>query len=166
MRKEDTVKVILVPVDFSDVTSAALEVARTLAAGCGAKVYVVHVEELCAEDLKDVRVLNSHRQFLVELARADHKELQQLAQDLRQRGCDADALCVRGYNVDKILDEVRRLGADLIIMGSHGHGRLYDALIGSTCQGILRRAEVPVLIVPARMTERDPQHAAARRTEY
>jgi nucleotide-binding universal stress UspA family protein len=33
-------------------------------------------------------------------------------------------------------------------MGSHGHGAFYDLLVGSTTQGVLKRATCPVVIVP------------------
>jgi len=36
---------------------------------------------------------------------------------------------------------------DLIVMGSHGHGALEDALIGSTASKVLRRSKKPVLVV-------------------
>jgi nucleotide-binding universal stress UspA family protein len=158
--------VILVPVDFSEATTEALRIAWNLASDCAAKVYLLHVEQLCAEDLKGARPQRFHREFLVRLAREDHRELRQLAQDLRLRGCDADALLVRGYTVDKILNEARRLKADLIVMGSHGHGRLYDALVGSICQGVLRKATVPVLVVPARAARGDGRLSARRVAEY
>jgi nucleotide-binding universal stress UspA family protein len=159
-------EVILVPVDFSEVTTAALRIAWNLASACAAKVYLVHVEQLCADDLKGARPQRFHREFLVQLAREDHRELQQLADDLRLRGCDADALLVRGYTVDKILDEARRLKADLIVMGSHGHGRVYDVLVGSICQGVLRKAPVPVLVVPAREARANGRLLAPQVAEY
>ena len=40
------------------------------------------------------------------------------------------------------------LGADLIVLGSHGHTAAYDLLIGSTTQTVLRRSPRPVLVVP------------------
>ena len=151
--------VILVPVDFSEVTDDTLQIAQKLAAGCGAKLYIVHVESLFTEDLKAAPVQKPHRDYLVRLARADHQLVQGLAEDLRQRGCNAEALLARGYVVEKILDEARRLRADLIVMGSHGHGRLYDVFVGSTCQGVLHKAEVPVLVVPAGVTQPEPHQA-------
>jgi nucleotide-binding universal stress UspA family protein len=91
--------------------------------------------------------------FLEDKARTDHRSLDQLAEDVLQRRCECEPLLVRGYVVEKILSEAKRLGADMIVMGAHGHGRLHDMLVGSTTEGVLHKSPVPVLIVPARMGE-------------
>ena len=44
----------------------------------------------------------------------------------------------------------RETGADLVIMGSHGHGALYHLFTGSVVTGVLRRIDCPVLVVPLR----------------
>jgi nucleotide-binding universal stress UspA family protein len=40
--------------------------------------------------------------------------------------------------------------ADLLIVGSHGFGALYDLVIGSSSRGILKDTEIPVLVVPVK----------------
>jgi len=52
--------------------------------------------------------------------------------------------------VDKILREAREQNAGLIVMGSHGHGALYELLIGSVTQGVMKSAQCPVVIVPSK----------------
>jgi nucleotide-binding universal stress UspA family protein len=42
------------------------------------------------------------------------------------------------------------LEVELIVLGSHGHGLLFDALVGSISAGVLRKSTLPVLIVPIR----------------
>jgi nucleotide-binding universal stress UspA family protein len=49
-----------------------------------------------------------------------------------------------------VLSEAKRLHAELIVVGSHGHGLLYDALLGSVSADILRKSSLPVLVVPTR----------------
>jgi nucleotide-binding universal stress UspA family protein len=53
----------------------------------------------------------------------------------------------RGNAVQKILEVAENRHCDLIVMGTHGHGTLADAMLGSTAQRVLRRAMVPVLTV-------------------
>jgi nucleotide-binding universal stress UspA family protein len=48
------------------------------------------------------------------------------------------------------LSEARRLKVELIVVDSHGHGLLFDALLGSVSAAVLRHADVPVLVVPVR----------------
>jgi nucleotide-binding universal stress UspA family protein len=46
------------------------------------------------------------------------------------------------------------LDAELMVLGSHGHGAAHDALVGSTSQHVIRHATCPVVILP------DPRHVA------
>ena len=53
----------------------------------------------------------------------------------------------RGNPVDKILEVADSRNCDLIVMGSHGHGVIEDALIGSTARRVVRRSTKPVLVI-------------------
>ena len=53
----------------------------------------------------------------------------------------------RGNPVDKILEVADSRNCDLIVMGSHGHGIIEDALIGSTTRRVVRRSAKPVLVI-------------------
>ena len=53
----------------------------------------------------------------------------------------------RGQSVTTILDVAREKQCDLIIMGSHGHSRLVDAMMGVTASRVIRRSEIPVLVI-------------------
>ena len=48
-----------------------------------------------------------------------------------------------------ILDYVQKIGADLVIVGSHGHGAVAALLLGSVAEGMVRKAVVPTLVIPA-----------------
>jgi nucleotide-binding universal stress UspA family protein len=56
-------------------------------------------------------------------------------------------LLERGDPADAILATAAREGHDLIVMGSHGHGRIHRALIGSMSEKVLKRSPVPVLLM-------------------
>jgi nucleotide-binding universal stress UspA family protein len=56
-------------------------------------------------------------------------------------------LLERGEPADAILATAAREGCDLIVMGSHGHGRLVRALIGSVSERVLRKSAAPVLLL-------------------
>lgn len=143
-------KRILVAVDFSPVTAAVLDTTAAIATAGGCKVYLVHVAPAFVADIKTVRVPQHERDFIAHKLRDEHRDLQALATELGEKGCDVEPLMVEGDKVvTKILDEARRLEADLIVVGSHGHGPVYDILVGSISEGILRKAPTPVLVVPA-----------------
>ncbi|MGB8339952.1 MAG: universal stress protein, partial [Chthoniobacterales bacterium] len=54
-----------------------------------------------------------------------------------------------GTVVEEILKTSREISADLIVMGSHGHGSVYNLLVGSVTEGVLKAGKRPVLLVPA-----------------
>ena len=60
---------------------------------------------------------------------------------------DWEADVVRGDPDDAIVEYAREHGADLIVMGSHGHTGLRHLLMGSVAEHVLRHAPCPVLIV-------------------
>jgi nucleotide-binding universal stress UspA family protein len=75
-----------------------------------------------------------------------------LAATLREEGLDAIGLVVQGPTVATILDEAVRIGAELLVVGGHGRGAAYDLVVGSVSAGVIRKATVPVLVVPEKGT--------------
>ena len=53
-----------------------------------------------------------------------------------------------GVVAEEILNQADTLNADLIVMGTHGHGAMYNLLVGSTTKGVLKHSTRPVLLVP------------------
>jgi nucleotide-binding universal stress UspA family protein len=141
---------ILVPVDFSAVTTSVIEHARRIAEAFSSKVCLLHV---AAPDPAFVGwdpgpdVVRHQRATDL---REEHRQIQDLAQSLREAGIEAQSLLVQGSTVETILERAEKLQADLIIVGSHGHGALYRALLGSISEGIVRHSPCPVLIIPAK----------------
>jgi nucleotide-binding universal stress UspA family protein len=54
-----------------------------------------------------------------------------------------------GAVAEEILNQADELNADMIGMGAHGHGAMYNLLVGSATKGVLKRSTRPVLLVPA-----------------
>jgi nucleotide-binding universal stress UspA family protein len=61
----------------------------------------------------------------------------------------------RGRPDQVILEEARRLGADVIVMGSHGHSSVGELFVGSTAHRVVQRSPVPVFLV--RVAEADTE---------
>jgi nucleotide-binding universal stress UspA family protein len=139
-------KTILVPIDFSDVSAKVVDTAVTLAGAFGSRVILVHVAEPEPQfvgydpDPLSVRVA----------VPGDFQAGRQRLEALKQKFGAADvlALQVQGSSPDEILKLAREHAATLIVMGSHGHGALYQLFVGSVTAAILKDAPCPVLIVP------------------
>jgi len=146
-------KTILTALDFSDITPSLLQISSALARTHGAALYLIHIEppepDFIGYDPGPQHVRNQ----VAEEAIRHFKEENQLRDQLRDEGIDAHSRVIQGPIVEKILEEAKRLSADLIVIGSHGHGALYHVLVGSVGEGILAHATCPVLVVPARMAD-------------
>lgn len=77
-----------------------------------------------------------------------HEWLEGRAADLGKAGVQATALLIEGEPPEKVLAEAERLGAALIILGSHQRGTIGEWLLGSTSREVLRTTPCPVLVVP------------------
>lgn len=141
---------ILVAVDLSAGSEKIIDAAAALAKPMNARVFVLHVAEPepdfvgygAGPEVVRTQVANElHR---------EHREVQALADRLREQGINATALMISGPTVNTTLNESKKLGADMIVVGSHGHGAVYDVLIGSYSAGIIRGSELPVVVVPVR----------------
>lgn len=141
---------IIVPVDFSDQTDVVLQLAGQLGLAFGAHVWLLHVAAPEPEFIGYRPGPDSVRDQVAKGLRAEHQQVQLLAKQLGSRGVEVTALAVQGPTVEKILAQMEKLDADLVIMGSHGHGAIYRTLLGSVSEGVLHDAACPVLIVPVK----------------
>lgn len=149
---------ILVPVDLSDSTPRVLRAAEEMAVAFRCKVHVLHVfnhEVMVAGN--EFGVAPAASEIIDDELRTRRAELETVTRQLCDRGVDASAVMVEGGPVECIADEARRLSADLIIVGSHGHGALYHLLLGSVTTGVLRSVHCPVVVVPVRAARRTAQ---------
>lgn len=139
---------ILAAIDFSPVTEQVLATLRQMSATMPAQVWLVHVAPPdpafvgydTGPDVVRGQVAVEHH--------ARHQDLQQLAERLRKDGVETTALLLQGSTVVTIIAEAERLPAGLIVLGSHGHGAVYNMLVGSVAEGVVRASKVPVLLVP------------------
>ena len=142
-------KQILAAVDFSDVTSCVVDRAAELAKAFSAKLTLLHAAapdpefvgyEPGPQTVRDTRALE---------LRSENRDLEEMARSLTDQGIQTIGKLVMGPTVMTIIEHARALEADLIILGSHGHGALYKALVGSATEGVMRKSTCPVLVVPA-----------------
>jgi nucleotide-binding universal stress UspA family protein len=142
-------KTILVPVDFSDVTSRVLDASKNIARALGAKLVLLHVSEPEPDFVGFEPGPMAVRTTVARDFRKEHHKLEELRTQVDAESQEVLALHIQGPIVDKVLDQATEHHADLIVMGSHGHGALYEFLVGSVTSGVLRGAKCPVLVIPA-----------------
>lgn len=140
---------LLVALDFSDVTDQQLVIVARLAAP-NRQIYLLHVAEPDPSFVGFDAGPDEVRDQIAREFHEEHERIQAMATRLREAGFDAKALLVQGPTVATILAEAEKVGAEAIVVGSHGHGKLYDFAVGSVSSGVIRKAKVPVLVVPSR----------------
>ena len=142
--------ILLAAVDFSEAAGAVLEQAAELARLTGAKLVLLHVARP-EPDFVGYDVGPQHvRDHLAVVFVEEHRQLRAWADELKSEGIAASYRLVQGATAETILDQAEDLKADLIVVGSHGHGAVYDLLVGSVSESLLRKTDRPVVVVPAR----------------
>ncbi len=63
-------------------------------------------------------------------------------------GLECEALLIQGATVEMLEQEIEKLKIDLVIMGSNDHGFLHELFIGHTSVKLMKRIEIPLMIVP------------------
>ncbi len=146
---------VLVPVDFSDATPKVVSVAAQFAASLKARMVLLHVIEPIAEYVPlaaSMDVLTTPTSPMKALDPQPLVErLERLAEPLRRNKDLAVISEVQvGLPVDAILTRAQLYECGMIILGSHGHGALYDLFTGGVATGVLKKTSFPVLVVPVR----------------
>jgi nucleotide-binding universal stress UspA family protein len=88
------------------------------------------------------------RESLAKKFHVEHRQIQELANRMRKAGVDTTALLVHGATVETILKEASELEVDMIVVGSHGRGAMYQLLVGSVSKAVLHKSRFPILVVP------------------
>jgi nucleotide-binding universal stress UspA family protein len=143
-------KTILVPLDLSAAAVQVCDAACELAKLIGARPILLHVVQPPPVVMSDVYAFDATQ--LTELGTAAEKnavhKLRALARHCAKHEVRVTTVQRSGVPVTAILAKARSIRARYIVMGSHGHGAMYDLLVGSTTHGVLKKAPCPVLIVP------------------
>jgi nucleotide-binding universal stress UspA family protein len=140
---------VLCPVDFSLASEQALHTAVRLAAGLYDELWLLHAFE--------VPLVTWAPEFVPpppETYEPLRQDLTQRLEEWAERARSWGATLVHAQvdeapAVQAILTEAQRVGADLIVMGTHGRTGLRHALLGSVAERVVQRANCPVLTVHA-----------------
>ena len=141
-----TIKRILAPIDFSEVSNRSLDYAVDLAAQTKAAVSVIHVYEIPVYGFPDGAIITPPG-VAAELADRAQKSLDAAVTARRDRGVAISGTLTNGSPREEILRLAKEGNADLIVMGTHGRHGLPRAIMGSVAERVLRTSEIPVLTV-------------------
>ncbi|HUZ16178.1 MAG TPA: universal stress protein [Gaiellaceae bacterium] len=128
--------------DGSELADGALEHVVELAKAHHSKIVAVHANELLVGRYGGAPLSVDEPEM--------RERIVHQVEELQAAGYDAEIEIRSGSHdvatlISRAADDV---GADLIVVGTHGHGGLAAALMGSVARGLCHRAHQPVLVVP------------------
>jgi nucleotide-binding universal stress UspA family protein len=143
-------RIIVAPVDFSQYSAKALDYVRAFAVQFKAQIVLAHVIEPAVIPDNFGIVPPAYEEMSTVLTRSAEEKLARLTADFP--GCAVKTFVRVGRAPWEIVQLAEEVGADLLIISTHGYTGLKHVLLGSTAELIVRHAPCPVLTV------RHPEH--------
>jgi nucleotide-binding universal stress UspA family protein len=135
---------ILVAHDFGAPARAALRCALRLATDVKARVTVAHVYDLPVYGFEG---MSAAHEVEVAITSSASAALDQVVAEARAVGVEADRVLRRGCAWGEIARIAVEIGADLVVVGTHGRRGLQHDLLGSVAEKVVRTSPRPVLVV-------------------
>lgn len=159
-KKEKLISRILVPTDFSECSTEALEYAMSLAKPFQADLILTHViEPFPGAAVNGIAFINFEERLIPE-ARA---LLDKFSQRPLEEELSVETHLTRGIPSREISTLAEREGADLIVMGTHGRTGINHLMAGSVAEKVVRLSHCPVLTVHSRAAASKQKSAVPRR---
>ena len=144
-------KRILAAIDFLDTTDKVINYAKKMTKESKGQLLIVHSETL--ESYLSAITAEFNQTPSMELINVEKKQIEERLKEihdtLNEDKIKAECILMEGPTVDNILREAKIFKADLIIIGSHKHGKFYNLLFGSVHKSLTALSPIPVLIVPS-----------------
>ena len=141
-------KHILVPVDGSETSLQAVAKAAELAKAFNSEVTAVYVLDPYPFTGVGADFAYGQAQYLSAATAEANKALEDVTERMKDTGVTVKTLVGEGHAIHEGIVRVgENVGADLIVMGSHGRRGLEKLVLGSVAQRVLQTAKVPVLVV-------------------
>ena len=136
----------LVPVDFSEYASQALDYAIGLAHKLGARLTLLHVIQSLPLGGVDMGVVIPYTD-IQDLEAEITSSMNDYLERVTAAGLEGEIAVVHGVPFHEIVETAKIQQVDLIVMGTHGRTGFQHVLLGSVAEKVVRLAPCPVLVV-------------------
>jgi nucleotide-binding universal stress UspA family protein len=134
---------ILVPLDGSEHSIKALEVAVQIALRFDGKITLIHAYSISGFAISATPV----QEFIEATRKAGADILADGEKRVKAEGVHVETLLLEGHAVEQIVKTCKEGKFDLVVMGARGLSRIKEILLGSVSDGVTRHAYCPVLVV-------------------
>ena len=138
-------KKILCPVDHSECSYLALKYAISLALKDEAKLYLMHVIDTRLYDT-EIYKFSPYKLDEIDMNKI-HEDLIKSLPEGTMDVLEVETIVIKGIPFHEIINAATEIGADLIVIGTHGRTGLSHVVMGSVTEKVVRKASCPVLTV-------------------
>jgi nucleotide-binding universal stress UspA family protein len=137
---------VIVAVDGSESSNAAIDLAASLCKMCDARLTLCHVLHVPrpAHDAGGF----AREQMMTDEVKAGHAILEAAEKRALAMGVSADKVMQTGSVAQGLFEEAKERGCDVVVMGSRGRGALARAVLGSVVSDVISRSTLPVIVAP------------------
>ncbi|MEW6702626.1 MAG: universal stress protein [Bacteroidota bacterium] len=143
-----TIKNIIVPTDFSKLSTSAFEYAKDLAERMDAKIHLIYVLEKTPPFLAMRSLDVSEEDVMRSMEEEAIKQLEETAEGLKD---DTSVQIVhvlrKGIDYEEIIKYSKEISGDMIVIATHGRTGILHTLLGSVAEKVIRYAKCPVLVI-------------------
>ncbi|GAB4325085.1 MAG: universal stress protein [Bacteroidales bacterium] len=140
---------ILAALDLSPASDKIISVLAGFAPRLQATVWLIHVAPPDPDFIGYDIGPKTERDFIAKKLHQLHLQIQEIARKHQSEGLNLIPLLVQGPTVETILEQAKKLEVDFIAVGSHGHTRMQHLLAGSVSKELLKKSDIPLLVVPS-----------------
>lgn len=150
--KKFQIKKILVPTDFSQLSTEAFPYAEDLANQYGAEIHLVYV----IEKNPPILIIRSIDQTSEDAAKKIEEDAKNLLNEFKAKfsnNVSVKTVLVHGNDFEEITNYAEKNNIDLIVIATHGRTGLLHTLLGSVAEKVIRYAKCPVLVITPQKAE-------------
>jgi nucleotide-binding universal stress UspA family protein len=142
---------ILIPLDGSELSKLALPVAEELATKLKVPITLFQMARIIYPYGNEAASFVDYGKLTEEEEKWIRDEVTALEKELKEKGLNVTHTVTTGFNAAEDIIEVgKKVGADLVVMSTHGRSGLGRWVLGSVAEKVLRHGEIPLLLVHAR----------------
>lgn len=151
MKKINTIKTVITPIDFSDNAGLVVESAAYMAGTFGATLHIIFIvqnfEDYSGFFVPQMNVPNIEHELYVGAQEQMESFCREHGEYFSKAGIVLEKKVLVGDVSEKIVEYAAEAGGDMIVMGTHGYKGLERIMFGSVADKVVKTAPCPVLTI-------------------